>query len=466
MATQTSALPPAGAPSRLVSIAEAVTAAGDDRSARGIAGVIGRMISAEELPDGIRLPTVRELARRLGVSPTTVSEAWRSLADVGAIEARGRNGTYVRRPTGPGRPQRYRRITEGPGHFELDLSTGTPDPELLPDLGPIVAAVSQQSLTSSYLDHPVLPELHEVLVDSWPFVPEALTVVDGAMDALDRVAQVSLRLGDRVVVEHPAFPPVLDLLEQMGCEVVPVDVDAHGMRADGLRDALMSEPRAVFLQPRAHNPTGVAVSRRRAAELADVLAGSSALVIEDDHANEIATAPLVSLGTWRPDRTVHIRSFSKSHGPDLRLAAIGGAGDVVSAVSNRRMLGPGWSSRILQAVLLELLRDHQVGEQLAVARERYARRRAAVSAVLTAAGVPHPAGDGINLWMQVDDERTALVRLVTQGIGAAPGGPFLVRPDLDHLRVTVGLVREDDAERVGELLADAAGHPPSLGAGR
>ena len=94
------------------------------------------MITAGSLPVGTRLPTVRELSRRLGVSPTTVSEAWRSLADVGAIEARGRNGTYVRPPTGPGGPRRYRRVTEGPGHFALDLSSGTPDPALLPDLGP------------------------------------------------------------------------------------------------------------------------------------------------------------------------------------------------------------------------------------------------------------------------------------------------------------------------------------------
>ena len=42
-----------------------------------------------------------------------------------------------------------------------------------------------------------------------------MTVVDGAMDALDRVAQVVLRLGDRVVVEHPSFPPLLDLLDQL-----------------------------------------------------------------------------------------------------------------------------------------------------------------------------------------------------------------------------------------------------------
>ena len=45
-------------------------------------------------------------------------------------------------------------------------------------------------------------------------------------------------------------------------------------------------------------------------------------------------------------------------GIDLRLAAVGGAGDIVTAVANRRLLGPGWSSRILQAVLVEML-GHQ-----------------------------------------------------------------------------------------------------------
>lgn len=444
----------------------AIADAGDDRSARGIAAVIGRTISSGELADGIRLPTVRELARRLGVSPTTVSDAWRSLADVGAIEPRGRNGTYVRRPTGPGLPRRYRRVTEGPGHFDLDLSTGTPDPELLPDLRPIVAAVSRQSLTSSYLDQPVIPELAERLIDDWPFQPEALTVVDGAMDAIDRVATHVVRLGDRVVVEHPAFPPMLDLLERLGCEIVPVDVDQHGMVPEQLRCALALSPTAVFLQPRAQNPTGCAVTAERLAELADVLAGTDAVVIEDDHANEISSAPLVSLGTHLPDRTVHVRSFSKSHGPDLRLAAVGGAGHIVTAVENRRLLGPGWSSRILQSVLLELLRSPEVDHTLEVARHTYAERRKLVTAVLDAHAVPYPDGDGINLWMRVADERAALVRLATQGVGAAPGAPFMVRPDLDHLRITVGNLRNADAERVAERLVDAAGHLPTSGGGR
>ena len=442
----------------------------DDRSAKGIAAAIGRLVSAGHLPAGSRLPTVRELSRTLGVSPTTVSEAWQTLARVGAIDARGRQGTFVRPPTGPGSPRRYRRVTEGPGHFAIDLSTGTPDPALLPDLGPVIARVSKQTFTSSYLDHAVLPALDERLRDEWPFAVEELTVVDGAMDALDRVAEVVVRLGDRVIVEHPTFPPLLDLLDQLGADVIGVDVDEEGMVVAQLREALAQRPVAVFSQPRAHNPTGVTTTERRAKALADLLVrhdaqlgGAGPVIVEDDHSGDIASGPLVSFGRRLPSRTVHIRSYSKSHGPDLRLAAVGGAGEVITAVANRRLLGPGWSSRILQAVLLEMLDHHPTCEAVAAARDEYAARRSKVVEVLTASGVEVTGTDGINLWMRVRDERSALLTLAAQGIGAAPGEPFQVRADAPHLRVTVGLVPRTE-QRLAGRLAEAAGvHPVRTG---
>jgi len=427
-----------------------------DRSARGIAAAVGRMITRGDLAVGTRLPTVRELSKSLGVSPTTVSEAWQTLTSVGAIDARGRQGTFVRQPTGPGAPRRYRRVTEGPGHFALDLSTGTPPPALLPDVGPVVARVSKQSLTSSYLDNPVMPDLEARLRDGWPFAPEALTVVDGAMDALDRVAQVVVRLGDRVVVEHPTFPPLLDLLDELGADVIGVDLDDEGPVVAQVVAALAQDPVAIFLQPRAQNPTGVTTSQRRMDELTAALADTDVLVIEDDHSGDIATGTLVSAGSRLPHRTVHIRSYSKSHGPDLRLAAVGGAGDVVTAVTNRRLLGPGWSSRILQAVLLEMLDDAPTIQAVTMARVEYARRRQLVAAVLESRNISVTGTDGINMWMGVADERSALVTLAAQSVGAAPGEPFHVRRDTPHLRVTVGLI-EHDHERVANQLAEAAG---------
>ena len=404
------------------------------------------MISAGELAIGSRLPTVRELSKELGVSPTTVSEAgnrWPPSAPSTLAAARARSSAS---PPGPATPRRYRRVTEGPGHFELDLSSGTPDPALLPDLRPVIAHVSRQSLTSSYLDHRCCPSWPTRVRADWPFPPEELTVVDGAMDALDRVASVIVRLGDRVVVENPTFPPLLDLLELLGAEVIGVDMDDEGMLPDGLADALAAGATAVFLQPRAHNPTGITLTAARGQQLAAALADSDAIVVEDDHSGDIASGALVSLGEWLPQRTVHIRSYSKSHGPDLRLAAVGGAGDVVSAVANRRLLGPGWSSRILQAVLLEML-DHQPTiDAVDAARAEYAARAAGGHRCARRAGVGFTGTDGINLWMQVADERSALLTLAAQGIGAAPGEPFMVRDDAPSLRVTVGLIDDSIAD--------------------
>jgi DNA-binding transcriptional MocR family regulator len=252
---------------------------------------------------------------------------------------------------------------------------------------------------------------------------------------------------------------MLDLLEVVGATVVGVPLDSDGLSIAGLTAALADcSPVALFLQPRAHNPTGVSMSVERAAALAEVLTSHPGVtVVEDDHAGDISAAPAVSLGSWLSDRTVHVSSFSKSHGPDLRLAAVGGPASVISAVADRRLLGPGWSSRILQAVLVDLLADDQAAGQVAVARTEYARRRETLLAALTARGVSATAADGINLWLTVENEQHAMLTLAAHGIAVAPGTPFEVSPlDGAHVRVTVGLVR-DGFDELADILAEAAG---------
>ena len=155
---------------------------------------------------------------------------------------------------------------------------------------------------------------------------------------------------------------------------------------------------------------------------------------------------------------MHVRSFSKSHGPDLRLAAVGGAADVIDAATTRRLLGPGWSSRILQAVLVALLDDPTAIAAVDAAREAYATRRAGFAAAMAAHDISVGGQDGINQWVPVSDERSAVVALAAQGIGVAPGLPFQVRPDGDHLRVTTGLVAggSDAIDQIADRVAEAA----------
>ena len=368
----------------------------------------------------------------------------------------GRRGTTVldqRLPAGG----RYRQALRHESGFTLDLSTGVPDPALLPALGPVLAQLTSAPTTGSYLDDPVLPELARVLRADWPYPAPDLAVVDGAMDAMDLLVRTSLRFGDRVVVEDPGFPPLVDLLESVGVQLVGVPVDDEGLDLRALEAALSEPVAAIFLQPRAQNPVGVTMTSSRARAIVALLGDAKTLVVEDDSAAGHSSAPLVSTGRGRPDHTAYIRSFSKSYGPDLRLAALSAPPALHRAITARRELGQGWSSRLLQQVLLGLLTSDHARQEVVAASARYAARRAHVADALAVRGVVVPGAEGINIWVPVHDETAAVVRLASQGIGVAPGAPFRVGAagDGGHIRVTVGAAG-DDLDALAQALADAA----------
>jgi len=430
----------------------------EERTPHGIATGIARLITTGDLAPGDRLPPVRELASDLGVSPATVSHAWQILNSAGLITSRGRSGSFVRAEPREWLPRRYRGL-DGQLDARLDLSRGTPDPELLPALGPALARVGARADTTSYQAKPDIPELHDLLRDTWPAPVESITVLNGALDAIDRALAALVRFGDRVVVENPTFPPFIDLLDHYGLEPVGVELDAEGMRPEAFAAALGASPAIVLLQPRAHNPTGISMTPARAEQLAGILERSrtaqDAIVIEDDHSGAISSSPDVTLATWLPDRVLHVRSFSKSHGPDLRIGAIGGPRPLVDRVVARRLLGPGWTSRMMQAILHELLTDPTSTAQIADAQTAYAARQAALAAAVRDAGGWLAGGDGINVWLRVADERSAIVQLAAVGIRVAGGAPFQLGETQDpHIRVTAGMVR-DDVATVGAALAVA-----------
>lgn len=435
-----------------------VALAVEEPSPRGIAAAIARLITSGDLAPGDRLPTVRALAADLGVSPATVSHAWQTLSAAGLIVSRGRSGSIVRSAPREWLPLRYRSLNDA-SSARLDLSRGTPDPELLPPLGPALSRVSQRADAASYQEKPDIPELHDHLRDSWPSPVQSITVTNGAMDAVDRSLARLVRFGDRVIVENPSFPPFMDLIEHYGLEPVPVDLDDQGMRPESFSAALSSAPSVILIQPRAHNPTGISMTPERAQRLAGILSRSriaeKAIVIEDDHSGAITGSADVSFATWLPERVLHVRSFSKSHGPDLRIGALGGPRDLVDRVVAHRLLGPGWTSRMMQAVLYELLTDAASVAHITAARDAYALRQEAFSRAMEAEGITLPVGDGLNAWLPVANERAATVQLAAAGIRVAAGSPFQLGVVAPHVRVTVGMVRSD-MESIASVLAAAS----------
>ncbi len=430
-------------------------------TSRDLAEAVSSAIGSGLLEPDTKLPPIRMVATGLSMSPSTVSTAWNLLLRAGVIRTDGRRGTRVATPVSPG-PTRYRRALHHEAPTVLDLSTGVPDATLLPDLSEALRNL-RPSWQQNYLDDPMLAELSDVLLSDWPYQPDRLTIVDGAMDAIDQVASHLIRFGDIVIVEHPTFPSFLDLLDALGARIIGVEVDDEGMVPQQLEAALTSGAKVLLLQPRSHNPTGVSMSSQRAKELSTHLSTWPGWIIEDDSVGSISLRAPISLGQWHPERTVHIRSFSKSHGPDLRLAAMSGPSDLMDAIIERRMLGQGWTSRLLQSLLLDLLTRPETIAQVERAKDVYAQRRAGVVGELERLNVVTIGDDGLNIWLPVGNETAAMLSLASRGIAVAAGSPFATRSvDADHLRITVSSVAEGFASLTSDL-RDASLAAPTWG---
>ncbi|MFJ9929269.1 aminotransferase class I/II-fold pyridoxal phosphate-dependent enzyme [Streptomyces misionensis] len=432
----------------------------EGRGAAEIAADVERAVGAGQLRPGQALPPMRELATRLGVNPNTVAAAYRTLRERGVIETAGRRGSRVRpKPVTTGRDQL--RVEVPPG--ARDLSTGNPDPALLPRLAPALAAAAGAGDRRPVLygDDPVDPELARIAraeLDA-DGVPEApLTVTSGSLDAIERVLAAHLRPGDAVAVEDPGWGSVLDLMPALGLSTVPVTVDDDGPCPDGLARALAAGARALILTTRAQNPTGAAVTAERAAALRAVLREHpGTLLIEDDHGHGIVDVPLHPLaGTTR--HWAFLRSAAKAYGPDLRLAVLAGDPVTVDRVCGRQRLGPGWVSLLLQRAVVQLWAGGAV-DRTAVAGSYRARREPLIDA-LARRGVEAHGRSGMNVWIPVPDETTAVARLLQSGWGVAPGARFrLAGPQA--VRVTVSPLTPADIEPLADAIEAAVRPSPA-----
>lgn len=407
---------------------------------------------------------MRELAARLEVNPNTVAAAYRTLRERGVIETAGRRGSRVR--AAPASTSRGSLRIEAPPGVR-DLGEGNPDPELLPDLGPALAAAAAADAESHglYGQAPVDPEFAayaRAALDADGVPAGRVAVTSGALDAIERALAAHLRPGDTVAVEDPGWGSVLDLVPALGLRAVPVGVDDSGPLAADVERALRSGARALVVTCRAQNPTGASVDARRARELRAVVARHpDVLLIEDDHGHAIVDLPLHPLA----GATAHwafIRSAAKAYGPDLRVATLTGDAVTVDRVEGRQRLGPGWVSRLLQRAVLHLWTSGAVDTR-AVARS-YGDRRDALIQALAERGVGARGRSGMNVWVPVSDETGAVARLLHAGWAAAPGARF--RLDTPQaVRLTVSPLTEADIGPLADAVAAAAGpaRPVSYG---
>jgi len=426
----------------------------------GIAQETAALVRTGALPVGSKLPTVRDLAYALSVSPATISQAWATLRRHKIISGRGRHGSFIIGNSFSPRPARFLRGFS-PTASGLNLSFATPDPALLPDLTQALAHGARAEGLNSYERVRILPALERIVRQTWPYDASAFLAMDGGYSAVYTLMHALVPPGAPVAIEDPTGLRLLDILEDMNVPILSIACDGEGPRPDSLAAALEQRPAMVIFQPRVHAVTGALLTPARLAALGDLLQASDALVVEDDGLGDVAEMPRHSLGQRIPDRVIHVLSYSKALGPDLRLAVLSASASIVEQIQSYRGFSAGWTSRILQASVAWLLEDEATMAQLAATRAIYRARREAFARELVGLGLPFAPGHGLCAFIPVHDAAATFEHLMAEGIAVVPGDRFSMGP-INAIRIATSRLTGEEITRVARALAGHVRCPDSM----
>lgn len=476
---------------------------------RQLAALYEQAIAAGTLGAGMRLPSVRELCQRHGVSLTTALQVLRQLESQGCVEARERVGYFVRgvyqsdalpavrepevhEPLQPD-PQLFTGINErisvflekarraGPG--VLDLGSAMPAPSLFD------AAALNRLATKLLREQPDVlvygpsaptthPEFQQAmsrhaLSFGVSLAPDEIGATHGNSEAVNLALDAVAEPGDVIAVESPTFFGILQAIEVRGLRALEIPSSPRtGISLEALELAARNEPRlkGVVVVPHLQMPLGSVMPESHKQRLVALCVEYDLALIEDDIYREFVESPQPQRPAKAWDRpgaagqVIYCASLSKSFAPGLRQGW---------------MNAGRWHARV-QMLKFARTRNMQSWSQLLAARsvdspsyERHMRRmrtqlrqqrEAGAQAIAryfpTGTRLSLPPG-GISLWMELP-AGFSTTRLyddaLARGIRVAPGSMFSNTGRYEHfLRMSCGMPFTPQVEAgyrtLGELLA-------------
>lgn len=474
-----------------------------------VGGALARLIQNGTLRAGERLPSVREICRRERVSPATALQAYAELERAGLVEVRERSGHYVRAEAGAGRgktktastarlprpdpvPMQVGVSDEVARVFEqaadpalAPLAAALPAAELLPldELARHVSAAARRDarVIGRYAFAGGNMELRRVLAARFAghgceVAPEEITITAGAMEALNLAVRAVTRPGDIVAVESPGYFGILEILESLGLQALPVPADAvQGVDLAALGHALEDHAvKAMVMVSSFSNPTGACLAPERRERLVAILSDHGVPLIEDDVYGDLHFGPERPrpMRAWdREGEVLYCGSFSKTLAPGLRLGWVAG-GRFRERVRRLKNITSVGTAEPAQAGLADYLASQGYERHLRRLRrafeEQVATVREAVLAEFPGGTVVGAPAGGFFLWVQLPVEMDALElhrRAAARGVGIAPGPLFCPHANYrNFIRVGCGSPWSPEIEAAVKTVAELAGElaRPSL----
>lgn len=468
---------------------------------REIASRILDLVIDGSIKPGEKVPSLRVLAERMGVSMGTVKEAYWYLEGRRYLEARPGSGFYVRMRLPTELP--VHGMTKDPlamdptemslcriyGYFQdqgsqdpaISLSIAITDPEHWPVQ--TLSRCFQESMRDrpdSALSYTMTPGLFELrqrisvlgLGADTRVSADGIVITNGCHESLVLALMAVCQPGDLVAVESPCYFNLLSMLRSLRLNVLEIPSDPEtGMHIETLKFAMENHAvRAVVTIANFANPSGSLMPDERKAELVALTSKRGVPLIEDDIYGEIYQTegrPATCKSFDHEGNVLLCSSFSKTLSPGLRLGWIMPGKWQTEVERLKNMLNIG-SSSLAQIAVARYLGEGHFDRHLKRMRSLVA---ANMKLMYDRVMATFPEGTktriptgGLVLWVKLpegSDSRKLYRDCVKDGIMMAPGYLFGNNDKyLNYIRLNAGIWNpavERAVARVGELARECRG---------
>ena len=423
---------------------------------------------AAQLEDGTyrpgdRLPSVRELSRRLGAGVSTVREAYASLMDRRLVESRPQTGYFVRRsqrtpiPPAMSKPlvrpiavstsqiaMAVVRASAQPGIVAFGSAVPSDDFDGPRRVHEILARKAREwgARGGAYEAPPGYLPLREQLarrgVDAGcAFSPDDVVVTSGCQEALVLCLRAVASAGDTVAVESPTYYGTLHAIRALGLRAIEIPTHPEtGISLEALEMALDEWPvKACVLTANGNNPLGTVMPDDRKQALLALLEAHDVPLVEDDIYGDLiygAARPKAVKAWDRQGRVLLCSSVSKSLAPGLR---VGWAvpGRYLEQVTHLKLVTSMATATLPQIAVAAFL-DSGYERHLRTARLAYQQRRDQFLDLVAThfpaeTRVTRPSG-GFVAWLELPRKQDSVelyAEALKLGVSVAPGPLFSAR---------------------------------------
>ncbi|MFM0030857.1 PLP-dependent aminotransferase family protein [Paraburkholderia madseniana] len=410
-------------------------------------------IASRSLMPGARVPSIRTMTEALGVSKSTVVEAYDRLVAEGVIVARRGSGFFVSGHAPPLAladlgprldrevdPLWLTRQSLEAGAKVLKPGCGWMPPSWLPEDGVrrALRAVARdpQSPLADYASPLGLPALRQQL--AWRLAqhgveapPEQIVLTDGGTHALDLVCRFLLEPGDTVLIDDPCYFNFQALLRAHRVRIVGVPYTPSGPDLAAFERALIEHrPRLYVTNSAIHNPTGATLAPAIAHRLLKLAGEHNLLIVEDDIFADFEDEPAPRLAAFDGlARVVSIGSFSKTLSAAVRCGYIAARREWIEPLVDLKLATTFGNGQLAASVVHRLLVDGTYRRHLESMRAKLADAMGETIRRLGYAGLEvwtRPRA-GIFVWARLPDALDAadIARhALAESVVFAPGNVF------------------------------------------